>query len=53
MWTDVVPATDASDADITAHLLPEARLRYFNTWVDGLGVPTEKYDDNIQQLENQ
>ena len=56
VWTDDVPETHPSQAEIDAQLLPEVKLAYFDHWVDmiakGLGVHAELVPANVAKLED-
>jgi hypothetical protein len=53
LWTENVPATDPSQAEVTDQMLPEFKQWYFGTWVrqieKQLGVHVE-LDPNVQTL---
>ncbi|MEO8552469.1 MAG: peptidylprolyl isomerase [Kofleriaceae bacterium] len=55
-WTDDVPETSPSEAEVTAALLPDAKRAYFGHWVDDLakqlGVHVALDRDNIAKLED-
>lgn len=55
-WTGDVPATDPTEAEVTATLLPDVKRAYFVRWVDGiakeLGVKITLDRDNIAKLED-
>lgn len=56
VWTDDVPETNPSEAEVTAALLPDVKRAYFGHWVDGLakqlGVHVTLDRDNIAKLED-
>ncbi|CAN5207449.1 hypothetical protein BH11MYX1_BH11MYX1_32770 [soil metagenome] len=56
VWTDDVPETHPSDAEIEAKLLPDVKLAYFDHWVDSiaksLGVHAVLVQKNIAKLED-
>jgi len=52
LLTDIVPAASATDAEVEAKLVPEARRAYFDHWVDNLGPKHEKIEANLPALEN-
>ncbi len=56
VWTDDVPATNPSEAEIAAKLLPDVKLAYFDHWVDAvarnLGIHVELDQKNVAKLED-
>jgi len=56
VWTEDVPATDPTEDEVTAALLPDVKRAYFSRWVDGLanqlGVHVALDRDNIAKLED-